>query len=71
MTTLSCIIFCSNRQHQYAGVENGEDCYCGNDDPASVEIVSFDQCNIKCPGDSSETCGGSSHLDLYWTVVGE
>ncbi|KAH9172378.1 WSC domain-containing protein [Lactarius sanguifluus] len=71
MTNLSCRIFCSNRHYVYAGLENGEDCYCGNDKPKSVEIVSPDKCNVKCTGDSSESCGGSSYLDLYWTIIGE
>ncbi|KAH9026083.1 WSC domain-containing protein [Lactarius pseudohatsudake] len=71
MTTLNCVVFCSSRHYVYAGVENGEDCCCGNDKPKSVEIVSSDNCNVKCTGDSSESCGGSSHFDLYWSNVGE
>ncbi|KAH8981871.1 carbohydrate-binding WSC [Lactarius akahatsu] len=71
MTILNCIVFCSSRHHVFAGLENGEDCYCGNDTPKNLEAVSPDNCNVKCTGNSSESCGGSSHFDLWWTTIRE
>ncbi|KAI9443576.1 WSC domain-containing protein [Lactarius indigo] len=69
MTARGCALFCFNRGYLYAGVENNEDCYCGKDWPESAKIVSSDRCNVKCTGDSSENCGGSGYLDLYWTLM--
>ncbi|KAH9023788.1 WSC domain-containing protein [Lactarius pseudohatsudake] len=68
MTLYSCAFFCFRRDYIYAGVENGEDCYCMKGYP-SDEFVSSDKCNVKCTGDSSENCGGSGYLGLYWDLI--
>ncbi|KAI9445679.1 WSC domain-containing protein [Lactarius psammicola] len=67
MTIESCINFCYHRSYLYAGVENGEDCYCGNYLARSVKIGLPTECNVKCPGNSREICGAGHRLNLYWT----
>ncbi|KPA46045.1 hypothetical protein FLAG1_01136 [Fusarium langsethiae] len=53
-----CASLCEGRS--YFGVHD-EDCYCGdeiNDD--NTKRVNLDSCDIECPGDDSEFCGGDA-----------
>jgi WSC domain len=59
--------------YQYAGVEYGRECWCGNSlnfngNPGATpgQNVSDSQCNFECPGNSSEFCGAGVRLNLYW-----
>ncbi|KAH6977893.1 hypothetical protein EDB82DRAFT_447028 [Fusarium venenatum] len=55
-----CAGLCVGRS--YFGVHD-TDCYCGdeiNDD--DTERVNLDSCDIECPGDDSEFCGGDAPL---------
>ncbi|KAI9443574.1 WSC domain-containing protein [Lactarius indigo] len=69
MSVFGCVSFCFNRAHPYAGVENGENCYCGDSWPETSKTVSSDKCNVKCTGDSRENCGGSGYVDLYLSII--
>ena len=51
---------------RYAGVENGDACYCGNADDKFIPTVP-EECNIPCTGDSSQFCGSSWRLQVYDT----
>lgn len=46
---------------------NGESCYCGSSlsDLESLSEVSQSQCDVNCNGWPSDTCGGSSAMDVY------
>ncbi|KAI9453138.1 WSC domain-containing protein [Lactarius psammicola] len=70
MTVESCITFCNHQNYLYAGVENGEDCHCGNYLAKSAKIGLSTECNVKCPGNSREICGAKHHLNLYWSGAG-
>ncbi|KAJ3969097.1 glycoside hydrolase family 71 protein [Lentinula raphanica] len=66
MTPAKCQAFCSS--YTYAGTEYSTQCYCGNsitNNGATGTVVSSSNCNYKCGGDSSQTCGGSYFLNLY------
>jgi len=66
MTVEFCVQTCQNLNHTYAGLENGQDCYCGNVlTPGTVSAPASD-CSSKCVSNSGETCGGSGFLNLYW-----
>ncbi|OBR15647.1 WSC domain-containing protein [Colletotrichum higginsianum IMI 349063] len=68
-----CLDRCAAFGYPAAGLEYGEECYCG--DPANIaaapQKVSFvdeSQCNIVCPGNHSSICGGGARLSTYfWT----
>ena len=51
---------------RYAGVENGDACYCGNADDKFIP-TDPKECNIPCTGDQSQFCGGSWRLQVYDT----
>ncbi len=40
---------------------------CGNVTTVGAKSAPPEDCNSKCVGNASETCGGSNRLNLYWT----
>ncbi|KAM7194466.1 putative fungistatic metabolite [Naviculisporaceae sp. PSN 640] len=67
MTVDECEYFCTGSGHRLWGVEYTGECYCGNSlSPGSFPTFP-DECNIPCPGNSNETCGGLRRLSLYGT----
>ncbi|KAF1349914.1 hypothetical protein BDV97DRAFT_377089 [Delphinella strobiligena] len=66
MTVESCLAYCQTRGYHYAGLEYGDQCFCGNNLPekaAPVEGV-LGNCITTCHGNSSEYCGGGLRLIL-------
>ena len=48
----------------YAGLENGDGCYCGNSEDKFIP-TDPEECNAPCSGDPNELCGGSWRLQVY------
>ncbi|KAI1083033.1 WSC domain-containing protein [Whalleya microplaca] len=71
MTPTQCLWQCSQFGYAAAGLEYGDECYCG--DPIDVTTAGStkqddSECNVVCAGNSSAYCGGGSRLSLYyWT----
>jgi len=71
MRPQDCLYRCGQYGYAAAGLEYGEECYCG--DPANIEERGADlrpesECNIPCAGNASAICGGGSRLTTYfWT----
>ncbi|WXC43999.1 hypothetical protein QX201_003736 [Fusarium graminearum] len=57
----SCAFLCA--RHAYFGVYN-TDCYCGDEIGPATSRVDLDQCDIECPGDNTQFCGGESNSKL-------
>ena len=53
---------------RYAGVKNGDACYCGNADDKFIP-TDPEECNIPCTGDQSQFCGSSWRLQVYDTEI--
>lgn len=49
----------------FFGLEYYYECFCGNEIQAGSLPVDETECNLPCNGDSSQTCGGNSRLNLY------
>jgi hypothetical protein len=63
-TVASCMDACGLRGFSLAGVEYGNECFCGNGTPdTSLPIVSG--CEMTCNGNRSELCGGADRLNMY------
>lgn len=66
-----CLGLCAQFGYIAAGMEYGEECYCG--DPIDVDSAGATKhpdsdCNIACSGNASSICGGGSRLSMYyWT----
>ncbi|KAK8865867.1 hypothetical protein IAR55_001015 [Kwoniella newhampshirensis] len=67
MTIDSCLTVCEDKGFAFAGVEFGDECYCGQSLPDNI-TYSDTACNVNCDGDASETCGGSWALELFELV---
>merc|ERR1712110_103623 len=61
-----CIQVCGNVGFSLAGVQNGWQCFCGDDVPDSSLIKDDVDCQAKiCPGNPDEFCGGGHRMIIY------
>eukprot|EP00058_Branchiostoma_floridae_P015737 XP_002601225.1 hypothetical protein BRAFLDRAFT_95004 [Branchiostoma floridae] len=66
-TVVHCGYWCRKNGYSLAGVEGGEECYCGT----STHFVDLNSetpsggCTMPCSGNSEETCGGGWAIDIY------
>ncbi len=71
MTPKMCLDRCAAYGYTAAGLEYGEECYCG--DPANMATHGSTfrpeaECGIVCAGDATAICGGLGRLSTYfWT----
>lgn len=65
MTVESCVNYCSAAGATYAGLEFGQECYCGNALASGVTATDQSKCNMLCKGNNKEFCGASRLLNLY------
>ena len=67
MTVESCVSYCTaaSPTQAYAGVEYGEECYCGSSLPSAAETADMGSCNMLCTGNSKEFCGAGDLLNIY------
>jgi len=63
ITVEICQAFCKQNGYQYAGLQNGNECRCGNSYGRYGPDLSA--CNITCSGNANEFCGQSWHNDVY------
>lgn len=64
MTVEYCQAYCMSNNMPLAGVEYGSECYCGMS-LGFNSSAGFTGCNMACAGNSSQTCGGPSRLNVY------
>ncbi|KZO96175.1 glycoside hydrolase family 71 protein [Calocera viscosa TUFC12733] len=66
MTVEVCQNYCSGNGFQLAGLENGDECWCGNSfsNNGGGQAASTD-CSTACAGNSAEICGGGWRLSVY------
>ncbi|KAF2723831.1 WSC-domain-containing protein [Polychaeton citri CBS 116435] len=67
-----CISVCASGGYSIAGVENGNQCYCGNAVSSETAQVAETECSnsiiaVKCAGNSNQYCGGSNRIALFAT----
>ncbi|KAH7105021.1 WSC-domain-containing protein [Auriculariales sp. MPI-PUGE-AT-0066] len=68
MTVNKCVAHCSSAGYNYAGLEWGQECWCGTKFDAG-RLGQF-PCNQACAGDSAQHCGAPSHLAMYHKGAG-
>jgi hypothetical protein len=80
MTAKLCLDRCAKFGYAAAGLEYGEECYCG--DPQNLNTAGAlnnlvlakrpeAECNVLCAGNSSSICGGGGRLSTYFWTGGE
>lgn len=65
MTPESCFNICGTSGWLYAGLEYGEECWCGTQLSKAAALVDSSVCNVNCTGDATKICGGPEALSLY------
>ncbi|KAF3041491.1 hypothetical protein E8E12_001152 [Didymella heteroderae] len=72
LTVERCTAACASEGFAIAGVEYGQECFCGNTlENESAPVAGEPEvsgCNILCTGDTLEFCGGANRLNLYGTL---
>ena len=63
MSVDKCIELCQEKNFKFAGLEFGNECYCGNDAP--VTTAPLRECHLKCTGDETQICGGYWRMSVY------
>ncbi|KAF3037548.1 hypothetical protein E8E11_001641 [Didymella keratinophila] len=60
-----CAAACQQAGYKYAGLEYGQECYCGNSlrCPSAPTVASA--CNMVCNGNATEVCGGPNAMNVY------
>jgi hypothetical protein len=66
MTQQRCTEGCKELGYKLAGAENGVKCDCG-DTWQGGQLLPISSCNIPCPGNSSQFCGGANALNVFNT----
>ncbi|KAF9484627.1 copper radical oxidase [Pholiota conissans] len=69
MTIENCINFCAASNWVFAGVEFGDECFCGNNLTPGYANATLTDCNMGCAGNAEEACGAGNRLDLFWSGV--
>ncbi|KIP03263.1 hypothetical protein PHLGIDRAFT_246660 [Phlebiopsis gigantea 11061_1 CR5-6] len=66
-TTSTCTSYCQEQGFPYAGVEYGQECYCGtgyvDNTPPPADDTST--CSFPCAGSYYDRCGGSWRIQTY------
>ena len=51
--------------YKYAGLQNGNQCFCGSISPPTSALVSLSECSKPCQGDQGQKCGASWRMNVY------
>jgi hypothetical protein len=65
LTVAKCTAACKAANFTYAGVEFGEECYCGNTVRSPGTLTDLDSCDMQCSGDFKHLCGAADRVIIY------
>ncbi|KAK5659439.1 hypothetical protein OQA88_640 [Cercophora sp. LCS_1] len=69
LTIESCKAYCVDTLGYYFfGVEYSNECYCADFRDETSSRVDDYECDMPCAGDSSQTCGGDTRINIYGSV---
>lgn len=63
MTPSVCAGLCSG--HRFFGVQNGNECFCGDERDAGRLAPDPESCSVACTGEPGFVCGGGWRLSIY------
>lgn len=64
MTVARCKALAAERGLAFAGIRNGSYCVGGND-ISRMGAVELSKCNMHCPGNLQEFCGGQCYFSMH------
>ncbi|XP_045766664.1 LOW QUALITY PROTEIN: xylosyltransferase oxt [Maniola jurtina] len=62
-----CLDICVQAGFPFAGVQYSSECFCGEQPPPTTAKTSDGLCDMNCPGDPSQKCGGYFTMNVYET----
>ncbi|KFM65020.1 hypothetical protein X975_15379, partial [Stegodyphus mimosarum] len=62
-----CVDLCLQSGYLYAGVQYGNECFCGKEKPHEQFRLKDNFCDMECPQNSIEICGGYFAMNVYHT----
>jgi hypothetical protein len=65
MSSNECIDHCASGGYEFAGTENGRECWCGNSIRDDAVRLPESQCGKPCQGQPTQFCGGSWAVDVF------
>ncbi|KAF8329334.1 concanavalin A-like lectin/glucanase domain-containing protein [Cantharellus anzutake] len=68
VTVDTCLSACDSANFNFAGVQYGQECWCGNSLNKGAVVgqsLNASQCDLACNGDASQKCGGCWALTLF------
>lgn len=66
LTQEYCAQLCANKHKTLAGVEYGNQCYCGDAIAEGAQVAADGDCNMACNAEgTSEKCGGSWRIGIF------
>ena len=61
-----CTQWCDDQGYTYAGVEDGDQCWCGAGIAGSVQSAPLaSECNYPCAGGFTYSCGAYQRIQIY------
>ncbi|KAI1502236.1 WSC domain-containing protein [Biscogniauxia marginata] len=63
MTVETCVAHCKGNGYRFAGLGYYGVCYCGQ--TVSTALLDESQCSFACTGNSSQTCGGDTQVNVW------
>ncbi|KAI1812092.1 WSC domain-containing protein [Poronia punctata] len=63
MTVETCVSECKGNGYRLAGLSYYGVCYCGQ--TVSTALLEEDQCSFACTGNSSQSCGGDTQINIW------
>ncbi|CBF73423.1 hypothetical protein AN7870.2 [Aspergillus nidulans FGSC A4] len=73
MTPATCVEKCLADGYSFAGVENSNECFCGDSvgEDKMPKVTPMGKCLQPCAGDGLQNCGGYGFIGLYRKCEGE
>ena len=70
LVAADCNKKCKDENYSYFGLQNANECWCGNKAPSLAAKLEMTKCNRMCSGNSSLRCGGADNVNA-WKVCTE
>ncbi|KAJ3133555.1 hypothetical protein HK101_004444, partial [Irineochytrium annulatum] len=71
MTVELCLNHCYNFGYSFAGVEYGNECYCGDSINGPIAVKGEAECTVPCAANPGELCGAGGRIGVYQWSTGQ
>ncbi|PTB68800.1 WSC-domain-containing protein [Trichoderma citrinoviride] len=65
MSSMICADHCQSDRYEFAGTENGNECWCGTSIRDDAVKLPDSQCGEPCGGQPTESCGGNWTMNVF------